>query len=188
MPDLRIKIEKFDPRNPKVYRYLLDLLISVYKGTNGRYPAMEWLKPEEKPNLNSDNLPFEFKEKYGSFLKWRLNEELDEVYLAMTSGNDNEVIGSIALNYNLKGKNIPWIPKEFEERGDIGFIELFTVHPAYQGKGIGKMLFEHAIKRLKEMKKIPCVVTFPNLEAINFYEKFGGRLLKKYDPFVLYCF
>ncbi len=188
MQEVNIKIEKFDPRDPQVYRHLLNLLVEVYKGTNGKYPAMEWLKPEEKPKPHSDNLPNEFEEKYGPFLRWRLTEELDEVYIAWMRNNKKEIIGSIALNYDSSGKKIPWIPKEFKKREDIGFIELFTVNPRYQGKGIGKMLFEHAINRLKIMNKTPCVVTFPNLEAVNFYEKFGGKLLKKYDPFVLYCF
>ena len=166
------------------YRQLLILLSEVYRSTDGRYPAMEWLDPKEKPNPRSPNLLEEFEDKYGEFLLWRLKEEIDELFLFLL---EDKVIGVVGLNYKLSNKNIPWIPREFM-REKYGFIELFVVHPNHQGRGIGKTLFNTAISRLKQLGKKPCVVTFPELEATKFYERLGGRIMKKYDVFVLYCF
>jgi len=168
-----------------LYNDLLRFMSEIYISTNGKYPAMEWLSPEEKPKPEKSNFYQDFFEKYGWFLKWRLMHELDEIFLAISS---DELIGVVGLNYNLRGKEIPWIPKEFMMRDDVGFIELFAVRPEYRGKGIGTLLFKEAIKRLNELNKRPCVVTFPNLEAVKFYEKMGGRLIEKYDIFVMYCF
>jgi len=168
-----------------LFEDLLKFMAEIYLSTNGKYPAMEWLPPEKKPNPHAENFFDDFAKKYGPFLKWRLTRELDEIILAFI---DNEIVGVIALNYDLRGKKVPWIPKEFSKRNDIGFIELFAVNPGYRGIGIGSFLFRKAIERLRELGKKPCVVTFPNLEAVKFYEKMGGKIIKRYDVFVMYCF
>ena len=167
-----------------LYNILLGFMARIYVSTGGKYPAMEWLSPEEKPKIGDENFLKDFEEKYGPFLKWRLSAELDEVFLAT---QDNKLVGIIALNHRVVGKDIPWIPKNYA-RDDVGFIELFAVDPEYRGRGIGKKLFQEAINRLKELGKKPCVVTFPNLEAVKFYESMGGKKEKEYDVFVLYCF
>ena len=166
------------------YEEIFSLVMSVYIGTEGKYPAMEWLSPDEKPKIDSPDFESDFRAKYGDFLKWRLSREIDEIFLAHVSG---KLIGCVGLNYNLKGKEIPWIPSEFMS-DNYGFIELLVVHPSYQGKGIGKELFLKALERLRELKKEGCVVTFPNLEAVSFYESLGGVKIKEYDGYLLYCF
>ena len=185
MEDVEIVVEKDRDSLLNYYETLLNLLAQVYISTGGKYPAMEWLKPEEKPKIGSESFYSDFAEKYGQFLKWRLTEELDELFIAKKNG---KAIGAIALNYNLEGKDIPWIPDDKDLCEKAGFIELFTVLPECQGKGLGKKLFKLALSRLEELKKMPCVVTFPNLEAVNFYKKMGGKLIKSYGPFQLYCF
>jgi len=168
-----------------LYEELLMFMARIYVSTNRKYPAMEWLPPEEKPDPTREDFLDDFKKKYGPFLKWRLIQELDEIFLAFI---EKKLVGIIALNHNLKGKKIPWIPEEYLARNDVGFIELFAVDPAYRGRGIGKTLFRRAVQRLRELGKKPCVVTFPNLEAVAFYEGMGGKKEKTYKEFVLYCF
>jgi len=169
----------------KLYDRLLHFMAEIYVSTAGKYPAMEWLPPWEKPDPNAPNFFEEFSKKYGSFLKWRLTQELDEVYLAFI---DDELVGVVGLNYDLEGKTIPWIPEELTKRKDVGFIELFAVHPKHRGKGIGTTLFKMAINRLKELGKKPFVVTFPDLNAVKFYEKMGGKIIMKFDKFLIYIF
>jgi len=168
----------------ELFEKILSLLMSVYISTDGKYPAMEWLSPEEKPKINSQDFESDFREKYGDFLRWRLSKEIDELFLAYYNG---ELAGCVGLNYKLEGKKIPWIPSEFMDN-QYGFIELLVVHPNFQGKGIGKKLFLIALKRLKDLKKRGCVVTFPNLDAVTFYESLGGVKVKEYDGYLLYCF
>ena len=167
-------VKYFDP--------ILALVADVYIGTNGKYPRMEWLKPEEKPRIGSKKFFEEFREKYGPFLMWRLKEELDEIYLLYI---DSKLVGCIGLNYDLSGKNISWIPEKYYARSDVGFIELFIVSPKFQGRGLGKKLFLLALNRLRELGKIGYVVTFPDLEALKFYEKMGGRIVERFDEFVI---
>ncbi|MGQ4892652.1 MAG: GNAT family N-acetyltransferase [Candidatus Njordarchaeia archaeon] len=182
-----IKIVKVEDKNSLLtyHSTILDLLTRIYIATGGKYPAMEWLKPEEKPKIGSPDFYERFEEKYGPFLEWRLTKELDELYIAEI---DDKLVGVIALNYDLRGKDIPWIPQDKTLHDKAGFIELFAVLPEYQGRGLGRKLFKLALMRLKELNKKPCVVTFPDLEAVNFYKKMGGKLVKSYDVFQLYCF
>jgi len=62
------------------------------------------------------------------------------------------------------------------------------VDPSYQGKGIGSLLFDRAISRLKELCKKPLLVTFPDLEALKFYKKKGGKVVKQLDKYVVIQF
>lgn len=181
---MEIEFREFSGNLLILYERLIRLLAEVYRDTEGKYPAMEWLKPEEKPDPNSPSLLKDFEDKYGGFLRWRLEEEIDELTVAT---NGEEVVGCVGLNYKLEKKNVPWIPEEFKNE-EYGFIEMLVVHPEWQGLGLGKLLFERAINKLKKLGKRGCVVTFPNLDAISFYESFGGVKTKEYGPYVLYCF
>lgn len=62
-----------------------------------------------------------------------------------------------------------------EERETIGEIHEFVVHPAYQGRGVGGMLFDAAIQYLMERgrKKIGLWVGEKNERALEFYLRRG---------------
>lgn len=163
----------------KFYKQILKLLTRVYIGTEGQYPAMEWL--EKKPDYKSKSIDKEFESAYGQFLKWRLTEELDELFLLLL---DKNLIGTIALTINFEGKEISWIPQKYRKK-NYGFIELFTVDPMYQGYGYGLKLLRAAFLRLKSLNRLPLVVTFPNLAAFNYYIRLGGIVLEYYGKFVI---
>lgn len=156
---------------------LVHFVFRVYRGTGGAYPALEWV--EEKPSVDD----FEgFRKVYEPFLEFRLGKEFDELYILRD--NEGKIAGTVALVYNLEGKDIPWVPKEIKN-GRTGLIEFFMVDPAYQGKGYGSKLLEFAVGRLKALGKTPYVVTFPELEAYSYYMKKGFIKVMDYKEFVV---
>ncbi len=166
---------------------LISLMYDVYRSTEGRYPKLEWLLRNQKPDPHDPNSFEIFSFYYKPFLKWRLRREIDELFIVRDKDKamPGRIIGVIGINYDLRGKYVPWIPREFMNRDDVGFIELFAVHPDYRGKGIGSKLFDIAIKRLRELGKRPLITTFPDLEALEFYRKRGGRVIKRMGHYVI---
>ena len=155
---------------------LLRFVFNVYHSTNGAYPALEWV--EEKPSPDD----FEgFRRVYEPFLEFRLGEEFDELYLLREGGR---IAGTVALVYNLQGKEIHWIPDELKNER-TGLIEFFMTGPEYRGRGYGKALLDFAVKRLLELGKTPYVVTFPWLEAYGYYLQNGFEKVMDYGEFVV---
>ncbi|AHF79826.1 GNAT family N-acetyltransferase [Thermococcus paralvinellae] len=155
---------------------LLSFVFRVYQGTNGAYPALEWV--ENKPNPED----FEgFKRVYEPFLEFRLGKEFDELYILKGNG---EIIGVIALVYTFEDKNIWWVPEELKNE-KTGLIEFFMVDPAFRGRGYGSKLLEFAVKRLKELGKEPYLITFKHLGAYQYYLKRGFKELGEYKDFVV---
>ncbi|USS41189.1 GNAT family N-acetyltransferase [Thermococcus aggregans] len=162
---------------PSLKEELLRFVFKVYQGTNGAYPALEWV--ENKPSTDD----FEgFKRVYEPFLEFRLIKEFDELYVLRNE--DEEIIGTVALVYNLEGKEAWWVPEKIKNE-KTGLIEFFMVDPAYRGKGYGSMLLEFAIRRLKELGKEPYVITFPELEAYPYYLRKGFIKVMDYKEFVV---
>ncbi|USH00300.1 GNAT family N-acetyltransferase [Thermococcus argininiproducens] len=164
-------------RNPLEFKdELIKFVFRVYQGTNGAYPALEWV--EDKPSIDD----FEgFKRVYEPFLEFRLGKEFDELYLGT---EEEKVIGTIALVYNLEGKDVWWVPEDIKGE-ETGLIEFFMVDPAYKGKGYGSQLLEFAVERLRGLKKEPYIITFPNLEAYSYYLKKGFKKVMDYKEFVV---
>ncbi|NJE07434.1 GNAT family N-acetyltransferase [Thermococcus sp. M39] len=155
---------------------LLSFVFRVYQGTNGAYPALEWV--ENKPSPED----FEgFKRVYESFLEFRLGKEFDELYTLKENG---KIIGVIALVYTFNGKDVWWVPEELKNE-KTGLIEFFMVDPAYRGRGYGSKLLEFAIRRLKELGKEPYLITFKHLEAYEYYLKKGFKEVMEYKEFVV---
>ncbi|WP_456365164.1 GNAT family N-acetyltransferase [Thermococcus sp.] len=156
---------------------LLRLAFRVYKSTGGAYPALEWA--ENKPSPGD----FEgFREVYEPFLKFRLRKEFDELYLLRAESG--RIAGTVALVYNLQGKDVWWVPKEIMG-GRVGLVELFMVDPEFRGMGYGSRLLAFAVDRLREIGKIPYVITFPNLDAYSYYLKKGFREVMRFREFVV---
>ncbi|MDK2983959.1 MAG: hypothetical protein PWP19_1437 [Thermococcaceae archaeon] len=155
---------------------LLRFVFRVYQGTNGAYPALEWV--ENKPSPDD----FEgFKRVYEPFLEFRLRDEFDELYLLREG---EEIVGTVALVYNLEGKEAWWVPKEIKNE-KTGLIEFFMVDPAYKGKGYGSKLLQFAVERLRKLGKEAYVITFPHLEAYSYYLRKGFKKLMDYKEFVV---
>ncbi|NJE04748.1 GNAT family N-acetyltransferase [Thermococcus sp. M36] len=156
---------------------LVGFVFRVYQGTGGAYPALEWV--ENKPALDDFD---GFREVYEPFLEFRLGKEFDELYVLRDEGG--KIAGTVALVYNLGGKDVWWVPEEIKGE-KTGLIEFFMVDPAYKGRGYGSMLLEFAIERLKELDKVPYVITFPELEAYSYYIKKGFVKVMDYREFVV---
>jgi GNAT superfamily N-acetyltransferase len=156
---------------------LIHFVFRVYRGTNGTYPALEWV--EEKPSIDD----FEgFKKVYEPFLGFRLGKEFDELYILRDE--EGRIIGTVALVYNLEGKDVWWVPDEIKD-GKTGLIEFFMVEPTYRGKGYGSKLLEFAIERLRELGREAYVITFPELEAYSYYIRKGFVKVMDYREFVV---
>ncbi|ASJ12715.1 GNAT family N-acetyltransferase [Thermococcus thioreducens] len=156
---------------------LVRFVFRVYQGTNGAYPALEWV--ENKPSTDD----FEgFREVYEPFLEFRLGKEFDELYVLRD--DEGKIAGTVALVYNLEGKDVWWVPDEIKD-GRTGLVEFFMVDPAYKGRGYGSRLLEFAIQRLRELGKVPYVITFPELEAYSYYIRKGFTKVMDYKEFVV---
>jgi len=156
---------------------LIRFVFRVYQGTGGAYPALEWV--ENKPSTDD----FEgFRRVYEPFLEFRLGKEFDELYVLRD--DEERIVGTVALVYNLEGEDIPWMPEEIKGE-KTGLIEFFMVHPSYRGRGYGSKLLEFAIQRLKELGKVPYVITFPELEAYSYYMRKGFVKVMDYREFVV---
>ncbi|MHA1299570.1 MAG: GNAT family N-acetyltransferase [Candidatus Helarchaeota archaeon] len=57
------------------------------------------------------------------------------------------------------------------------YFDFFAVHPAYQGKGIGKMLLSHKLQKIDEHNYYAFLETM-NEANISFYNKFGFKLIE----------
>ncbi|QDA31352.1 GNAT family N-acetyltransferase [Thermococcus indicus] len=156
---------------------LVHFVFRVYRGTNGAYPALEWV--ENKPSTDDFD---GFKRVYEPFLEFRLGKEFDELYVLRDS--DGRVMGTVALVYNLEGKDVWWVPEEIR-RERTGLIEFFMVDPSYKGRGYGSKLLEFAIERLQELGKEAYVITFPELEAYSYYMRKGFVKVMDYKEFVV---
>jgi GNAT superfamily N-acetyltransferase len=156
---------------------LVRFVFRVYQGTNGAYPALEWV--ENKPGTNDFD---GFREVYEPFLEFRLGKEFDELYVLRDSAGG--IIGTVALVYNLKGKDVPWVPDEINDE-ETGLIEFFMVDPSYKGRGYGSRLLEFAVERLRELGRVPYVITFPELEAYSYYMRKGFVKVMDYKEFVV---
>ena len=162
---------------PSLKDELVRFVFRVYQGTNGAYPALEWV--ENKPGTDD----FEgFRRVYEPFLEFRLGKEFDELYVLRDDGRN--IIGTVALVYNLKGKDVPWVPEEIKGE-KTGLIEFFMVDPSSKGRGYGSRLLEFAIERLRELGRVPYVITFPELEAYSYYMKKGFVKVIDYKEFVV---
>ncbi|WP_297556209.1 GNAT family N-acetyltransferase [Thermococcus sp.] len=170
-----MKIERID--NPLSLKdELLKFVFEVYRSTRGTYPALEWV--EKKPSPED----FEgFKRVYEPFLEFRLGKEFDELY---TMRKGELLVGTVALVYELEGKDIPWVPEEIKNE-KTGLIEFFMTSPGYRGKGYGSKLLDFAVKRLLSLGKTPHVITFPSLDAYGYYLRRGFEKVMDYREFVI---
>jgi ribosomal protein S18 acetylase RimI-like enzyme len=82
--------------------------------------------------------------------------DIDNYYVVDDNGT---IVGSGGFNLTNEGKNaaISW---------DI-------IHPDYQGKGVGKLLTQYRIDRIKEIDTVENISVRTSQLVFKFYEKFG---------------
>lgn len=166
------------------FEEIYSLLMDVYAATGGKYPALEWLY--EKPIPGEIGWKEGFRRAYRPFLKWRLENELDEVFAV----EDGRIIGIIGINYDIKEKEVfEEYERLFREVGikldeNSAFLEVLAVHPSRWKKGIGRILLLTAMERLRSLNKKGYGITFPDLyPAISLYDSVGGTVLGKVTKF-----
>lgn len=90
-----------------------------------------------------------------------LNREVEDYFVMEEAG---EIIGAGGINY---------FYKKAEAR-----ISWDVVHPAHQGKGIGKALTIYRINHIKDRSDITAICVRTSQMAHKFYEKAGFKLEK----------
>lgn len=71
-----------------------------------------------------------------------------------------------------------------EEGEDLFHLQKIYVLPEYQGTGAGKILFETAIRFIKEIHPAPCTMQLNvnrNNRSLHFYEKMGMTIAREGD-------
>ncbi len=161
------------------------LLMDVYEATGGRYPALEWVY--SKPLPGEKGWKDRFGEIYRPFLRWRLENELDEIFTV----EDEGIIGIIGLNYDISEKEIfeeyhrLFARMSIELEENAAFLEILAVHPSKWREGIGRVLLKTAMEHLERMGKKGYGITFPNLyPAISLYDSVGASILGTVRDFV----
>lgn len=108
-----------------------------------------------------------------SYLLWLYRGD-PECFLVAWNGR-NEPIGFISAHRH-------WHDSQL---GEVGNIHEMDVDPDYQGKGIGKKLFETMLERLKrEHQRVMLWVGEENHRARRMYERFGFREVGRHGEWV----
>ncbi len=102
---------------------------------------------------------------------WKLKTEILEKRspsLSLVAEVDGKVVGFIIGDLAGWGYTVP-------EDIDIGFIDTLGVDPEYQRRGIGKVLFNEIVERMKKLgvKTIYTFVDWRNWELIRFFDGLG---------------
>lgn len=108
-----------------------------------------------------------------SFTKKSLN---NGIQLIIENIKDNSIIGEIHC-YKLEPKVFSHVLSELT----------IAIHPDFQNQGLGKILFQSLLKKVKEERKdilrVELIARESNKKAINFYQKIGfeieGKLIKR---------
>jgi GNAT superfamily N-acetyltransferase len=66
-------------------------------------------------------------------------------------------------------------------RGEVCWLDDLWIEPAWMGRGVGKLLFQWAATRGRELGAV-CMEWEAEPYAIGFYETMGGRYLRDSEP------
>tara|TARA_Y100000296_G_C5006628_1_gene172918 strand:- start:53 stop:487 length:435 start_codon:yes stop_codon:yes gene_type:complete len=98
-----------------------------------------------------------------------LSKVLDKNVYIFVAENNGEVIGSLSL----------YIQNKFIHNGScVGFIEEVVVRKKYNGKNIGSLLVERAVKRCEELGCYK-VLLYCYDDLVQFYERNGFEVFKQ---------
>ncbi len=147
---------------------LVKLAYEIYAYTNKDYPRLEWL--DKKPEDFED-----FCEAYRDFLKNRVKEEFDEIYV---SKKDKKIVACFAFVFG--AKDVPWINNE-----KCMFVELIMVHPSYQKLGLGREIIEFSWERAKRENLRLCISTFRDIKSYGFYLKNNFKEIEEREGYVI---
>jgi len=168
-----IKVE-----NPNEIRdELLRFAFRVYSHTGGTYPMHGW--GNKKPAVGDWEA---FREIYEPVLKWRIKEEFDELYLGIQK-DTKEIVSTLAIAYNLKNKNLPWISEKMKRRRNAALLTFFLVYP--RGKGYGVSILYHGISHVRKQKKCPFIISPRESESVEYFKKRGFVEFEESRDFVV---
>ncbi len=166
------------------FEEIYSLLKDVYAATEGRYPALEWV--HDKPWPGEEGWEERFREIYAPFLRWRLENELDEIITM----EDDAIKALIGINYVRDPEIFQEYRRLFQAVGEelspnSAFLEILAVHPAEWRKGLGRLLLKRAMEEIRMRGKKGYGITFPDLyPALSLYDSMGAKVLGKVEGFM----
>ena len=107
-------------------------------------------------NLIKLNTPAFFAEEEMEDLSTYLDKEVELYYVLLVDG---EIVGCGGIN--------------FAENKTIGRISWDMIHPAFQGKSLGKKLLKHRLEVLRSIPTVQKITVRTSQVAYKFYEKQG---------------
>jgi len=90
-----------------------------------------------------------------------LHHEIDQYFVLELEGS---IVGCGGIN--------------FTEDGTTGRISWDILHPSHQGKGLGRRLLQHRVKKLKDLPQIQIISVRTSQLVYPFYEKNGFVLVE----------
>lgn len=119
-------------------------------------------RQEDKPiilDLLRRNTPQYFSPEEETDLVHYLDHEIDYYYVLEYEG---QLVGCGGIN--------------LVEGGATGRISWDILHPSYQGKGLGSILLNHRVQKMKEMPRVKTITVRTSQLVYKFYEKNGFAL------------
>ena len=125
---------------------------------NESYLIREYLPADKVAVLNliKLNTPAFFAEEEMEDLSTYLDKEVELYYVLLVDG---KIVGCGGIN--------------FAENKTIGRISWDMIHPAFQGKSLGKKLLKHRLEVLRSIPTVQKITVRTSQVAYKFYEKQG---------------
>ncbi len=108
------------------------------------------------------NTPKYFAEEEAKDLIYYLDNEIEYYYVIELN---NVIVGSGGIN--------------IKENGTIGYISWDLLNPELHGKGLGTLILNYRIEKLKAEKMIESIIVRTTQIVYKFYEKSGFEVIEK---------
>ncbi len=168
-------ILKIDPN--ELFNEILRFAFKVYNKTLGTYPLHGW--GEKKPPIGDWRA---FEKAYAPVLKWRIEEEFDEFYIGRSREN-GEIVSTLAIAYNLRRKNLPWVSDKMKRRRSAALLTFFLVYP--RGKGYGVSMLYHGISHVRNQNKCPFIISPRDTEAVEYFRRRGFENFEEFEKYIV---
>ncbi|MEG1562453.1 MAG: GNAT family N-acetyltransferase [Bacteroides sp.] len=113
----------------------------------------------------------------------QLDYMMEWMYAPANLHKQMEEEGHVYFIASLNGEACGYVSVQPEE-ADLFHLQKIYVLPQFQGKHLGKCLFEHAIRYIEGVHPSPCLLELNvnrNNRAVHFYERMGMTRLREGD-------
>lgn len=139
-------------------------MTSVQRKIMGKLIIREYANPDKENvmDLLRLNSPKYFAPEEEQDLLYYLENEIEFYYVLEL---DKKIVGSRGIN--------------FKEDPTVGYISWDILHPEFQGQGLGTMMLDYRIEKLKKNKNVGKIIVRTTQLVYKFYEKAGFKLVEE---------